>query len=127
MDFESNGEPTTVPQSQPRVWIGAVVVVIGGLLLANNLGYDLGFLQRLQNWWALLLLIPAVGKFHEAWTCVRAGFRLGSPAVREPLILGMAFSLVAIIFLMGLSWITWWPVFLILGGLSLLMSSGRLR
>ena len=125
MDIE-NGEPTAVPRSHPRVWVGVVVVVIGGLLLANNLGYDIG-LDRLQNWWALLLLIPAVGKFHQAWTCLRAGFSLGHAAVREPLITGLACLFVAVIFLMGLSWVTWWPVFLILGGLSLLMSGGRFR
>ena len=39
----------------------------------------------------------------------------------------LACLLVAVIFLMGLSWWTWWPTFLILGGLSLLMSGGRLR
>jgi len=125
MDIE-NGDPRAVPQSHPRGWIGVVIVIIGGLLLANNLGYDLG-LERLQNWWALLLLIPAVGKFHEAWTCLRAGFSLGHASVREPLITGLACVLVAVIFLMGLSWRTWWPVFLILGGLSLLMSGSRSR
>jgi hypothetical protein len=125
MDIE-NGEPKAIPNSQPRVWIGAVIVVIGGLLLANNLGYNIG-LERLHNWWALLLLIPAIGKFHEAWMCLRAGFAIGHSAVREPLITGMACLLVSVIFLSGISWMTWWPLFVILGGLSLLLSSQHLR
>lgn len=123
MDIE-NGEIKPVRPSQPRVWIGVVVVIIGGLLLANNLGYDLG-LERLHNWWALLLFIPSAGKLHEAWSNLQAGFHLGHASVREPLITAVAFILVAVIFLMGLSWMTWWPVFLILGGLSLLMSGRR--
>jgi hypothetical protein len=122
MDIE-NGEPTAVPENHSRAWMGVAVVVIGGLLLANNLGYDLG-LRHLQNWWALLLLIPATGKFHDAWLCLRAGFGLGHRSVREPLITGLAFVFVTIIFLMGLSWMTWWPVFLVLGGLSMLLSGG---
>lgn len=120
MDFE-NGGPVKPVQSSPKVWIGLVVVIIGGLLLANNLGYYLG-LERLRNWWALLLFIPAAGKVHEAWGNLRAGFHLGHVSVREPLITGVAFVLVAVIFLAGLSWMTWWPVFVILGGLSLLLS-----
>lgn len=123
MDIE-NGEPRPVSPSQPRVWIGIVVVIIGGLLLANNLGYDIG-LERLHNWWALLLFIPAVGKLHEAWSNLRTGFHLGHTSVREPLMTATAFILVAVIFLMGLSWMTWWPVFLILGGLSLLLAGRR--
>ena len=123
MDFE-NGEPRPAAQGNPRIWIGIVVVIIGGLMLANNLGYDLG-LERLRNWWALLLFIPAAGKFHEAWSNLRAGFYLGHASVREPLITGLACVLVAVIFLMGLSWMTWWPLFLILAGLSLLMTGRR--
>ena len=124
MDIE-NSEPTEVPKNHSRLWIGIFVVVLGGLLLANNLGYYLG-LQHLKNWWAFLLLIPATGKFHDAWTCLRAGFHLGHRSVREPLITGLAFVLVAVIFLMGLSWMTWWPVFLVLAGMYLLLS-GRER
>lgn len=123
MDIE-NGDPRAVPHNHSRLWMGVVVIVIGGLLLANNLGYYLG-LQRLQNWWAFLLLIPAAGKFHDAWICMRAGFHLGHQSVREPLITGMAFVFVAVIFLLGLSWMTWWPVFLVLGGLYMLLSGGR--
>lgn len=125
MDIE-NGEPAAVPQERPRVWIGFLVVVVGGLLLANNLGYDIG-LDRLQNWWAFLLLIPAVGKFHQAWTCLKAGFALTHDSVLEPLFTGIAFTLVAVMFLLGLSWTTWWPLFVILGGFSLLLSGGRKR
>lgn len=120
MDIE-NGQTKPVQPSNPKVWIGIVIVIIGGLLLASNLGYDLG-LERLRNWWALLLFIPAAGKLHEAWSNLRAGFHLGHVSVREPLITGVAFVMVAVIFLAGLSWMTWWPVFVILGGLSLLLS-----
>jgi uncharacterized membrane protein YhaH (DUF805 family) len=124
MDIE-NGEPTAVPKERPRVWIGVVVIAIGVLLLAYNLGYH-RWLDFLQNWWALLLLIPAAGKFHQAWNCLRAGFGLRHSAVREPLFTGLAFTLVAAMFLLGLDWLTWWPLFVILGGLSL-MTSDRQR
>ena len=44
---------------------GLVVVVVGVLFLADNLGLHLPF-RGLHNWWALFILIPVVALLAEA-------------------------------------------------------------
>ena len=104
-----------------RPWFGLIIIAVGGMLLADNLGYDLG-LPRLKNWWAPFLLIPAAGKLNEAWSNHRAGLDISHASVRSPLVSGLACLLVAAMFLLSLSWPVWWPLFVILGGLWLLVS-----
>ncbi len=43
-------------------WFGFALIAVGVLFLVQNyLGYEL------HNWWALFVLIPAVGFFSSAW------------------------------------------------------------
>ncbi|MGH8216568.1 MAG: LiaF transmembrane domain-containing protein [Rhodanobacteraceae bacterium] len=112
---------TTEPSRQSsrsyewRIFPAAVIVAVGVLFLLNNLGYSLHFLFN-GNWWALFILIAAAAPMSRAWEVYRARGRLDAEAVYYLLASG-AVVLVAVMFLLGLDWGTWWPLFVILGGL----------
>ena len=45
---------------------GMVLVVLGGLLLASNLGYlNVNFFHLLRVWWPVVLIALGVGFFFE--------------------------------------------------------------
>lgn len=109
--------PTRQREGDKDNWIaGVVLIVIGAFFLLSNLT-DF----HLNNWWALFIMIPALGSFGSAW---RAYQRQGAftEAARGPFIGGLILSFIASVFLFNLNWGTIWPVFLIIGGLSALMS-----
>ncbi|HTF98236.1 MAG TPA: hypothetical protein VL995_19010 [Cellvibrio sp.] len=94
--------------------LGLAVVIIGGLLLARNLGVELFFLD-FHNWWAFFILLLAIGPLQLAIRCYRReGF---GAATLNALVSTVAIIFVALIFLIDLSWGTWWPMFIIIGGL----------
>jgi hypothetical protein len=99
-------------------WIGGVVLVVLGLifLLQNFDFFDL------DNWWALFILIPAVGAFATAWSTYQRSGRW-SGAARGEAITGVVLTLVSLAFLFNLDFGSIWPLFLILGGLSLLINA----
>jgi hypothetical protein len=130
---ESVDPPTPASQADPAVtgeeksgdiwsgrngWIGgAVLIVLGVLFLLRN--FDL---FDLDNWWALFILIPAVGAFATAWRTYQRSGRWSS-AARGQVIGGLVFTLVALAFLFNLDFGSIWPLFLILGGVSLLVNA----
>jgi hypothetical protein len=87
------------------------------------------FLQRLgmtsfRNWWAIFILIPAFSSFAAAISLYnRHGYF--SPAVRASLVGGLFPLAVALLFLFELDWGIYWPVFIILGGFSVLSNGIR--
>ena len=98
-------------------WIaGVVLIAIGSFFLLSNLT-DF----HLNNWWALFIMIPAFGSFASAQRAYRqqGGF---TEAARGPFIGGVILTFIASVFLFNLDWGTIWPVFLIIGGLSALLS-----
>ena len=98
--------------------LGLLLIAIGAFALLRELT-DL----RLENWWALFILIPGVASL---WGAMEAFWRdrALTQAVRGGLI-GACFPVaVALIFLLDASWADWWPVFVILPGLG--MISGAL-
>ena len=81
MSEETQSSPSATP-SEERVlsraerhahrhdatpWLGgAILVVLGLIFLAQNLG-----IATLNNWWAIFILIPAVGAFTAAWRQIK--------------------------------------------------------
>ncbi len=121
-----NSQPVPVQNIKPNIppkstvsnsvnWpLGLAIVVIGGLLLARNLGYELFFLD-LHNWWAFFILLAAIGPLQQAFSSYRKeGFGM---AVANSLVSAGAIIFIALMFLLGLSFATWWPIFVIIGGL----------
>lgn len=121
MRTESN-EPA--PPHGYRIFPALIVIAIGVIFLIRNLGIEMPFFDS-PNWWAWLILVAAVAPLSQAYEIWRARGRVDS-AVIHSLLRGVAVALVAMMFLLGLDWKVWWPLFLILGGLFTLVSdSGR--
>jgi hypothetical protein len=94
-------------------WVGVALIGLGAIFLVQNyLGYEL------RNWWALFILIPAIGSFTSAWYLWRGGH---SSAAAGPFTMGIMFTALAGIFLLDLPWGRIWPVFIILVGLGMLL------
>ena len=99
-------------------WIvGAVLILIGLAFLLQNLG-----LPILQNWWALFILIPAIGSLVTAWNIYQNNGHRFTAAVRWPLFSGLIITAVAVIFLFNISFGVYWPVLLIAAGLLILFN-----
>ena len=100
-------------------WIvGAVFILLGVVLMLENLG-----LPTLDNWWALFILLPAIGALSAAWQAFENNGGALSAAVVGPTIVGLILLGVTAAFLFELS-INWGligPVLLILVGLSILL------
>ncbi len=103
-------------RSHSNNWLGGVILIaIGVIFLFSNIS---GF--YLNNWWALFILIPAIGSFGKAWNGYRENGRLDGEA-RGGLIGGLILTLVASAFLFNLDWGMIWPLFLIIGGVGALL------
>jgi UDP-N-acetylmuramyl pentapeptide phosphotransferase/UDP-N-acetylglucosamine-1-phosphate transferase len=79
----------------------------------------------LNNWWALFILIPAIGSLWTAWTIYQKNDRKFTAASTGPLIGGIALLMVTAIFLFNLDWGRVWPVFLIIAGAAVLLGVVR--
>lgn len=114
-DVEDAGENKTAV-SQRQTWMpGVVLIAIGVIFLATNLG---GF--HLNNWWALFILIPAVSNFSSAWQNYKVNGRL-QKAGRGSITGGLILTLISFTFLFGWDWGVIWPIFLIIGGVGALL------
>ena len=117
--------PTTVKEAKPvsSNWpLGLAVVVIGGLLLARNLGFELFFLN-FHNWWAFFIVLAAIGPLQQAFSFYRKE-GLGA-AVANSLVSAGAIVIIALMFLLDMSFGTWWPIFVMIGGLYMMTSRDR--
>jgi hypothetical protein len=104
--------------SNNTAWIGGVVLIaLGAIFLLQSVR---GF--YLNNWWALFILIPALGSFADAWNSYRQQERV-SRHVRGELVSGCVFLLITATFLFNWNWGVVLPVLLIIWGVSLLLNS----
>lgn len=100
-------------------WLGGIILILlGFFFLAQNLGF-----ATLDNWWALFILIPAVGSFATAWSIFQGNGNRMTGAVRGPLMGGLILAMVAAAFLLNLNWGLLWPLFLILIGVGALITA----
>lgn len=99
--------------------------ILGGFIL---IGLGLYFLLNAFNllgdisivWWHLFILIPGLGLLAQAFvTFVRRG-RLEKDA-REHAFAGVMVVFVAAMFIFDLDWGRWWPFFLIIPGVAMLI------
>ena len=98
-------------------WIaGIILIVLGGIFLLQNMGsYRFPF----QNWWALFILIPAVGAFDTAFRAYRHAGTF-TAAARGSLLVGIVLTLVTAGFLFNIGWSYFGPALIILAGLGML-------
>jgi CDP-diglyceride synthetase len=99
------------------LWPGLILIAIGSyFLLVNFTGF------RLDNWWALFILIPAVGSLDKARNEYRAAGHMNK-AVRGALSGALITALVAAAFLFNLDWGLIWPLFLIIVAVGALLGT----
>jgi peptidoglycan/LPS O-acetylase OafA/YrhL len=106
--------------SRGGAWVtGLILILLGGMFLLRNTGtFDL----PLRNWWALFILIPAIGAFDSALRTYRnAGNQLTAPA-RSSLLVGTVLAFVTIMFLFDVSWTFFGPILIILVGLGIIFN-----
>ena len=120
MEDKTESSSTWTDKLIYRISLGLVIIVIGLLFLAREHGYKLDFLW-FHNWWALFILIPAVAMTARVVARIRRLGRFDAEAAGTS-IGALATTLVAGMFLFDLNFGKWWPVFVILGGLSVLLS-----
>jgi len=106
------------PGGRGRSWLpGVVLILIGAVFLLRN--YFPAY--SLTNWWALFILFPALGSFSRAVEVYRQdGF---SRSARSNLFWGLFFTLLSASFLFSLNFSLIWPVFLIIGGVAMLLGA----
>jgi len=92
------------------IW-GFFLIAVGAMLLAVNLGVDLP--HRVWNYWPFLLIAMGTAK-------LALGARDGC-GDGFWLLLGGLYGWISIWHVWGLTWGTAWPIFVIAGGLSVLL------
>ena len=98
---------------------GLIMIILGGHFLLRNTGtFDI----PLKNWWALFILIPAIGSLDSALRLYRsAGNQLTAPA-RGSLLVGLILTFVTATFLFELNWSYFGPILIILAGIGILLT-----
>ena len=108
-----------------NLWIGLILIGGGAMVLLNQMGV----LSFELNWWALFILIPAIGSLSGAYNRYRATNNLFDMSVMIPALIGL--FMVALMFNLlagngwNFNWNLYWPIILILLGLGVIL--GRLR
>jgi ABC-type uncharacterized transport system permease subunit len=98
------------------VW-GIMLILLAGILLLQNLK-----IYSLNNWWALFILIPALGSFATAWRVAQTTGGRFNVRARGALIVGLVLVLVTAMFLFGMNWTILGPVLLALAGIGLIVN-----
>ena len=101
-----------------RLILGLYLMAIGILLFSSNLGFEVP--HGVWNYWPFLLIVGGgarifLGGDREAWS---EGFWL---------LLSGIYCWISVWNLWGLSWGTAWPIFVVAGGMSLVLGGGRGR
>lgn len=89
---------------------GIVIIAIGVVFLLGNFGFHLS-----PHWWAVLLLIPAVGLLVTAIRFYRVDNSFQGRAM-GPAIGGTILLVMALAIFFGLNWGLFWPIVLIAVG-----------
>ena len=106
--------------SRAGTWtVGLILIALGALFLIRDSGtWDI----PLSNWWALFILIPAVGALSTAGRMYSdAGNHLTAPA-RGSLLVGLVLIFVTIMFLFEISWTFLGPILIIGVGLAIILN-----
>ena len=106
------------PSTRPAWIAGGVLILIGIVFIVRNVT---GF--SFDNWWALFILIPALGSLVTSFQMYERHGRKFTAASRGPLVGGLFLLGLTAVFLFKLDWGRIWPFILILAGLGVLLSS----
>jgi len=102
-------------------WIaGVILILLGGAFLLRNTGlFNIPFV----NWWALFILIPAIGSLDSAVRIYHHAGNQLTPAARGSMMVGLVLTFVTIMFLFNISWAFFGPVLIILVGIGIIVNA----
>ena len=116
-DREEETEESKEERKRENSWMmGISIVLVGATFLLEQAG-----ILHLTNWWAIFLVVPAVSSFINVFRRFRQEGRV-THKVTAPIISGLASLVLAFFFLFDLDIGKLWPVFVILAGISILLS-----
>jgi hypothetical protein len=98
--------------------VGLIVTILGLTFLLQNLGV----IRIGHRWWALFFLIPITYLLSNVMHPRRDAQGSFMADMRSSLVGLVTLSAVMLIFLLGLHWGVVWPILIVIGGLSLLLS-----
>jgi len=108
-----------------NLWIGLAFIGGGALILLNQSG----LVSFEFNWWALFIVIPAIGSFSSAYNRYRATNNLFEMGVMMPVLIGLIMLGLMFNLLGGNGWNFNWsllfPVMLIIIGLGMIFGRSR--
>jgi hypothetical protein len=117
-----DARPENTKPKQPAWIVGGVLILVGLVFVLKNVtGVEL------HNWWALFILIPALGSLVTAYQMYVRNGRQFTAASQGPLVGGILLAAVAAIFLFDIAWEFAWPFLLILAGAAVLLGAFRRR
>ena len=105
-------------RSEYPLIVGLGFILLGLLFLLRN--FDIITFGR--HWWALFFLIPITFLLSEVLHQRKRSQGKFPPEARGSLIGLVTLLTLMVIFLFGLNWGVVWPVFIIIGGLSVLLT-----
>jgi len=106
--------------SSGGTWIaGLILIVLGVVFLMQNMG---AFQIPFTNWWALFILIPALGALDRAYRAYKNAGNQLTMFARNSMFVGFILLIVAGLFLFNLNWTFFGPVLIILVGLGILFN-----
>lgn len=111
--------------NSPNIWIGLIFIGGGAIVLLNQMG----ILSFELNWWALFILMPAVGALSGAYNRYRMTNSLFDMGVMMPALIGLFMVALSFSMLVGVFWnINWslyWPIILMIIGLGIIVGRSR--
>lgn len=116
-------ETRLVRRYRHRVIPALLVIGIGAFFLLGNLGIDFALFDD-ANWWAWFILIGAAWPLFDAVERYRSTGTVDGEVLRS-LLTAAVIVMVALMFILELSWQRWWPIFIIYGGLCMLVRDPR--
>jgi hypothetical protein len=93
------------------------MILLGVVFLLRTTG---NFNFPFDNWWALFILIPAIGSFETAIRMYRIANNQLTASAAGSLLVGLVLTFVTVLFLFNLSWSLFGPIILILAGIGIL-------
>jgi hypothetical protein len=97
---------------------GVALIAFGVIIMLQNMG-----IVQLHNWWALFILLPALGSFAAAYGAYRTNGGHLNAMARGSFMGGLMITAIAVIFLFDLNVNLFLPVILIVAGLGVLVNT----
>lgn len=123
--MEENRLNNSNSRNSSNIWIGLIFIGGGAIVLLNQMG----ILSFELNWWALFILMPAVGALSGAYNRYRTTNSLFDMGVIMPALIGLFMVALSFSMLVGVFWnINWslyWPIILIIIGLGIIFGRSR--